>query len=128
MEIMDRCKEVWLSFGSNCGDRRKMIEDALSWAAEILFPAESSHIYETPELHGQGAPYLNAVLKGNTSLTMEELNQKLKKYELEAGRDSECRKLGKVPIDIDIVIWENTIIREKDFSSQFFQIGYTSIR
>ena len=32
--------------------------------------------------------------------------------------------IGVIPIDLDIVIWNNNIIREKDFNQKYFQIGW----
>lgn len=118
---------VWLSFGSNCGEREALISKAIKIIGESLKEVSFSDIYETPEIHGKGAPYLNAVMKGHTFKSFEIFNQELKEYEISEGRDSECRLRGLVPIDIDIVIWDSKVIRPKDFSASFFQLGYQNL-
>jgi len=120
--------EVWLSLGSNCGDRKKNVSDAMSWLPDALDSFACSDIYETPEIHGIGDPYYNAVIRGISSRGFYELNRLFKEYELSSGRDSASRERGDVPIDIDIVVWDKDIIRPKDFYHSFFQIGYMQIQ
>lgn len=118
---------VVLSFGSNCGDRSKNVEKALDWIKGISSGAVCSIIYETPEIHGIGAPYMNAVCRCHISYSLTQFLAITKEYETVNGRDSECRIRGEVPIDIDVVIWNDKIIRPKDYSCSFFQIGYKMI-
>lgn len=120
---------VILSIGSNCGDRRANVSQSLAWLStqEGVSIIQISDIYETPELHGVGNPYINGVVKINTLLGYDALQNRCKDYEISTGRDNECRAKGMVPIDIDIVIWNNEILRPKDYSCEFFQIGYDQI-
>ena len=119
--------EVWLSLGSNCDDRARNVEKASEWLPEVIESCICSHIYETPEIHGIGTPYYNAVVRGETKLDISELNRMLKEYEVLSGRDLSARERGEVPIDIDIVIWNKEIVRPKDYFHTFFQIGYSEI-
>lgn len=120
--------EVFLSFGSNYGDKKGNVEAALRWIGSLLDDTQSSDVYETPEVHGYGASYFNAVACGKTGLELEEFNRRLKVYERDCGRTDEARIRKEVPIDIDIVIWDGEIIRPVDFSREFFRIGYEDIR
>ena len=70
---------------------------------------------------------MNAVVSGKFEGTFDELDIILKNYEKEEGRDKQCRQRGEVPIDIDIVIAEETIIKEWDYRQKFFQIGFSEI-
>ena len=70
---------------------------------------------------------MNAVVSGKFEGTPDELDLILKNYEKEEGRDKQCRERGEVPIDIDIVIAEEAIIKEWDFRQKFFQIGFSEI-
>lgn len=116
-----------LSLGSNHGNRYANIEEAIAWCAGQLSDIRISSIYETPEIHGIGDPYMNAVVIGATCKSFEELTRETKEFERTHGRDAEARNRGEVPIDIDIVIWNEGITRPLDFSRQFFQIGYSEI-
>lgn len=121
-------KEIFLSVGSNYGDRRKNVEDALQWLSRLLRDFRDSSIYETRAVQGYGPSYFNAVVSGYTDIDYESLNRDLKSYETICGRTSEARMRNEVIIDIDIVIVDNEIIRPVDFSREFFQIGYKEIR
>lgn len=118
---------VILSFGSNFGDRKKNVADALKWFGTMASDCRFSSIYETPEVHGKGAAYMNAVALGTTSLDFGSLNKLAKTFELNNGRNDFHRSRGEVPIDIDVVMWDNETLRPKDFSCDFFQIGYREI-
>lgn len=118
---------VTVSFGSNYGDRRANVETALEWFKSIAFDIQSSSVYETPEVHGYGDLYMNAVAKGSLRLDHDTFNFLTKQYELDHGRNRERRCRGEVPIDIDIVVWNKILMRPKDFTSSFFQQGLNEI-
>lgn len=123
-------KHYVLSIGSNLEPREqriKGVEVALEWLRTKLMNVKASSVYETPEVHGIGTPYFNSVLAGDTPLELEELNEMLKEYELSHGRDAESRVRKIVPIDIDIVICDDRIIRPRDYAQDFFKIGYYEI-
>lgn len=119
--------EVVLGLGSNYGERRKNIISIISWLEGILLNMKKSRIYETPCALKSGRPYMNAVVLGDYTGTIVDLNQILKEKEIEFGRDDEGRSRGDVPIDIDIVIANGDIIKEWDYRQKFFQIGYQEI-
>lgn len=116
-----------ISLGSNCGDRTKNVREAANWIARLLQDTRCSDIYETPEIHGIGDPYMNAVIIGESSDDYDALNSSFKQYEILAGRDAGARSRGEVPIDIDIVIWNDNLLRNSDYSANFFQIGYLAL-
>lgn len=124
MECKELIHDVVLCAGSNIEPRGDNVSRSISWLLTILSDSEYSEIYETPEIHGIGAPYANAVIMGRTSMEMKNLDILLKRYETLSGRDEEARRKMEVPIDIDIVIWDGRIVRDKDFRQSFFQIGY----
>ncbi|MDE6637868.1 MAG: 2-amino-4-hydroxy-6-hydroxymethyldihydropteridine diphosphokinase [Muribaculaceae bacterium] len=118
---------VVFSIGSNCGDRLSNVQIGINWLSSILNDFESSHIYATPDCHGGYREYMNAVVKGITNLTPEHIEKQCKEFEIANGRDCKARAAGDVPLDIDLVIYEDVILRPKDFSREFFKIGYSSI-
>lgn len=119
---------VVVSVGSNCGDRAENVRGALEWLSAHIMDTRCSDIYETPEIHGKGSPYMNAVLVGSTPQDIAELNASFKKYELSQGRDADARAAGMVPIDVDIVVWNGEVIRPGDYAATFFKLGYGQLR
>lgn len=118
---------VVLSLGSNCGDRMANVREAAGWIVALLYNVRFSTLYETEEIHGAGSPYYNAVISGKCELSYERLNSELKQYEISRGRDDEARKMNIVPIDIDIVIWDDDVLRPSDYAHSFFQRGYRQL-
>lgn len=119
--------EVVVSLGTNDPPRCRRILEAIAAMRGLLLDCRVSDIYETPEIHGCGDPYMNAVLSGWTRMDQMELERFSKQYEVESGRDAFARKEGRVPIDVDIVIWDGTVVRPKDYAQSFFKIGYTAL-
>lgn len=119
--------EIVVSLGSNFGDRSRNVKAAMQWLKTLSEHYECSLIYETPEIHGKGAPYMNAVAAATTTLDYETLQHLMKNYERSCGRDEKHRVKGEVPIDIDIVVWNSEVVRPLDFSREFFKIGYAQI-
>lgn len=117
--------EVVLSVGSNCGSEN--VRTACEWLGKILDKPELSGLYQTPAVNGGMRDYVNAVVSGQTDLTVDALNARLKEYELMCGRDENSRRSGIVPVDIDIVIVDGKVIREWDFRQSFFRIGYSEL-
>lgn len=119
--------EVVLSIGSNCGDRYANVKAGIEWLAHIISNFKVSPIYATPDCLGSQKEYINAVAKGSSPLSTENLENLCKQYEASCGRDAYARTCNNVPIDIDLVIYGSKILRQRDFSREFFQIGYKLI-
>lgn len=119
-----------ISLGSNCGDKVSNVKTALEWlrSQNDIILLSSSHVYETPEIHGRSITYMNAVAEISFNRDSDIVNAELKKYEVLSGRSDECRKSGMVPIDIDIVVLNGKVLRPQDFNSHFFIIGYNEIK
>lgn len=120
-----------ISIGSNCGDRKALVEEALIWLKRLLIEPQSSSIYETPCAKNSGKPYMNAVISGiyqREGIDVKDyLENLLKDKEQKMGRTAQCREKGEVPIDMDIVILNGDIVRPWDYRQKFFQIGYQEI-
>lgn len=121
----NKLKSVVVCIGSNVNCQN--VRSAIAWLKHTLYFTDCSSIYSTPPVNEPGMPYDNAVVIGHTELSIDQLNNLFKDYELDEGRTPESRKLGIVPIDIDIVIYDNRVIREWDFRQNFFQIGFSEL-
>lgn len=119
--------KVVISLGSNSLDSNIMMQRAMVWLEENLLSFKCSKIYSTPPLNGIGRNYLNAVAIGETTCNQDEFNLMLKDYEKSSGRTPISKKTGVIPIDLDIIVFNEQILRSKDFSYDFFQIGYKQL-
>lgn len=118
---------IVISIGSNVAQRRARVEQAIAWIKTILEETECSDIYETAPLNGFGSNYVNAVVRGETELSLYGFIALTKEYERQQGRDDEARKRGEVVVDIDVVIADGEIIRLRDYNCYFFRKGYDSL-
>lgn len=100
-------KTVYLSLGSNVGDR----EANLRAAIDRLGPVRESPIYETEPVDylNQGW-FLNLVVELQTELFPRQLLTRTQKIERELGR---VRGIPKGPrtLDIDILLYGSSVIR-----------------
>lgn len=109
---------VYLSLGSNIGDRIGYIQQATSLLnlTDNITIIRTSAFYET-EPWGMSTKtwFVNAVIELKTSLSPEKLLDECKRIEKQLGR-SETEKNGYADrtIDIDILFYGKEIINEKD--------------
>ncbi len=104
---------VYLSFGSNLGDRQLNIERAVSLIREKGIITETvSPLYETEPLHNPGQPvFYNSCASAHTDLAPEECLKALKEAEKKLGRDMEAPRYTPRIIDIDLLYYDNIILK-----------------
>jgi 2-amino-4-hydroxy-6-hydroxymethyldihydropteridine diphosphokinase len=109
---------VYLSLGSNLGDREKNIAGAIAMLRErgVRVKRESS-LYETEPINVRDAGwFLNGAIEAETELTPAELMQVLLEIERALGRE---RKTQTIPglkesrtIDLDILMFGSKVVRQ----------------
>ena len=115
-------KKYVISIGSNSNDAFANVGKAIEYLCRILDEPRSSSVYTTPSIKKDGSIYTNAVVEGFSDLDFGAVNLLLKKYESDNGRIHDA--FSKVEIDLDIVIAGNEVVREKDYSRDYFTIGF----
>ena len=63
--------------------------------------------------------YLNQLAQGTTTLDEQQLNEWLKQTELSFGRTEQKRRLGIVPIDLDILEYDGIRRHLRDWERQY---------
>ena len=113
-----------LSIGTNHPDRDSRITDAIQWLTGTFRVQSCSEVYEMPAINGTDRPYLNAVAAIATDTCLPEFIDLLKCYEAQCGRTPQSKAAGVIPIDIDVIIWNDTIMRPREFAYDYFTKGY----
>lgn len=105
---------IYLSLGSNLGDREKNLETALSELEnEGIVILKKSSIYETAPWGYEKQPeFLNMAMEGLTLLGPYDLLKLIKEIESKMGRKKTI-KYGPRVIDIDIIFYNNIILKSK---------------
>jgi 2-amino-4-hydroxy-6-hydroxymethyldihydropteridine diphosphokinase len=105
-------KTVYLSLGSNIGDREAMLQSATAALGDAgVEVVRTSAVYETePQDLADQRWFLNIVAECRTELFPMQLLGRLKKIEAQLGRKRTVAK-GPRTIDIDIILYGNAIVR-----------------
>lgn len=108
--------EAYISFGTNLGDRKKNIEEALSLLQKNpgVKIEKTSSLYLTEPIGYVGQDYfLNGVIMIKTNLSPRELLSLCQQIENHMGRKRTI-PWGPRIIDLDILLYNNKIIEEDD--------------
>ena len=108
-------KRIFLSLGSNLGDRAANIQTALGHLNASGVPVSRlSPIYETEPTGFTDQPwFLNAVAEAHCTLLPQQLLQCVKKIEALMLRKPAVRNGPRV-IDIDILFYQSAVIHTRD--------------
>lgn len=112
--------------GSNSPDAKHKVSNAITWLQTMLTEYQCHGPYPT-EPYGAGAsdaPYFNAVITGHTCHTIEHLTSLFKNYETANGRVHGSSFPARIDIDIDLVVWNDTILRPADYAAPYFTEGF----
>ena len=105
---------VFLSLGSNLGDRLAFLSRAVRSLARDLRELRVSSVYETAPMYNTSQPrFLNIAVAGLTRLSPCRLLLRALDIERALGRDrSSAAPKGPRPIDIDLLLYGGRILSE----------------
>ena len=103
-----------IALGSNLGDSKSILENAIQSIRLIAIVTAVSSFYETKPVGGPEQPnYLNAVLIAESEISPEKLLEELQKIENSAGRVRDVR-WGARTLDLDLIA-AGDIVQVNDF-------------
>ncbi len=115
-----------ICLGGNTSDATLCMAGALDFILSLGVVKRSSGLYRTaPEYAGESEPYLNEVVELATSLPYKELQIRVKEYE--CGVRSRNKVCDLVNLDIDIVYWNDVVLRPKDSVAAYFLTGISKL-
>lgn len=112
-----------ISLGSNLeeADARKRLRNAMNFLETLGTILASTEIYRSPDIRDASKPlYSNAIVAMECRIEPDRLNGLLKEIERLAGR---VKGAAEVPVDLDIVCVNNSVVRPRDYSSAYFIKG-----
>ena len=95
--------QYFLSLGSNINAEANIIF-AIDQINKILTNTKYSSIHKTKAEGFEGDDFLNLVVAGDSELSFDKLNEKLKDIENESGRKRDVPKFSARTLDIDIIL------------------------
>lgn len=117
-----------ISIGSNA-NRTENIQKA----TQILQANYPGSRFSTPEITDpidlpEGAKaFLNLVGVVPTNLEKEEFIAQLKEIEEELGRDDDDDEEGIIPMDLDLIKWNDDVLKPRDFIRPYMVAGMEEI-
>jgi len=107
---------VYMSLGSNVGDRGEQLRRAISRIAEHGHVRSVSSFYETEPVEVSDQPwFLNCAVALETSEPPERLMAALLEIEREMGR-KRIRKKGPRNVDIDILLYADLVVNTPELT------------
>lgn len=124
---MTMWNNVILCLGSNtdCEANLKSAASLLrAYFGSIRF---SEAIYTEPIGLSDSGLFLNQVAVAGTNASLEEVRRAVKAMEKRLGRMSDSKQKGKIPIDIDLLLWNGTILKPADWEKEYVQLLFRSV-
>jgi 2-amino-4-hydroxy-6-hydroxymethyldihydropteridine diphosphokinase len=115
---MNQPKNIYISIGSNKGDKFKNLQNAVDLIHQKLgYVLSISRVYKTEALGFNGDAFFNACLIVETHLKPKTAMQVLLKIEKELGRTRDKSKgYESRIIDLDIIFFEDEVINTKSLT------------
>lgn len=105
---------VFFSLGSNLGNTYEYLNRAVVGLFETVGPViKISPVYASPALGFEGPDFHNCVVKLETALTAAQVLKKIQVIENALGRERDGAQYQSRTIDIDILLYNDTIINTK---------------
>jgi len=102
--------QVYLALGSNVGDSKKLIDDAIILLSAALSDIVRASFYTSKAVGYTDQPdFLNTAIRGETDLSPLDLLKFVKDIEQQVGRVYRFR-WGPREVDIDIIFYDNLIM------------------
>lgn len=103
--------EVYVSLGSNV-ERDRHVPAALGELGSLFGPLIVSSVYESEAVGFQGDPFYNLVLEFRSERPVQDIAKALSEIEILHGRTRECRKFAPRPLDLDLMLYGDLVLRE----------------
>ena len=113
--------DILIAIGTNViADRIRFVEVHLEQCFENV---RFTHTIPTEPIgeRFKGKQFFNAVMAGNTNMAMSEVEEQLKLIEQLAGNTLDKRNMGVVEADIDLLMYDDVKLHEKDWQRSYIK-------
>ena len=113
--------DILIAIGTNViADRIRFVEECLEQCFENV---RFTHTIPTEPIgeRFKGKQFFNAVMAGNTNMAMSEVEEQLKRIEQLAGNTLDQRNMGVVEADIDLLMYDDVKLHEKDWQRSYIK-------
>ncbi|WP_455621474.1 2-amino-4-hydroxy-6-hydroxymethyldihydropteridine diphosphokinase [Parabacteroides sp.] len=118
---------VLLCLGSNWDKEKNMERAAEMLRAHFVFIRFSQPVYTEPIDCSLSTTFLNRVAVLYSEESPARIKDVLKDIECRIGRKPEDKSCGRVPIDIDLLQWNDQILKAEDLTREYVLDGICSL-
>ena len=113
-----------ISLAANVEKKETTIAHALRLIESYCVILNQTPVYRSEAAgESQQPSYANALLQVETDQEYEELRRRFKSLEHDAGRTPASKERGIIPLDIDIISWNETLLKNKDMEYDYMKKG-----
>lgn len=113
--------DILIALGTNViADRIRFVETCLEQSFEDVRFTQTIPTEPIGERF-KGKQFFNAVMAGKTNLAMSEVEEQLKRIEQLAGNTLDKRNMGVVEADIDLLMYDDVKLHEKDWQRSYIK-------
>ena len=113
-----------ISLAANDEKKETTIAHALRLIESYCVILNQTPVYRSEAAgESQQPSYANALLQVETDQEYEELRRRFKSLEHDAGRTPASKESGIIPLDIDIISWNETLLKNKDMEYDYMKKG-----
>lgn len=117
-----------ISLASNDKDKQQIVSNMEETLSHHVTVIRQTPVYLTTAVGSAlQLEYANALMLVETEEDYESLRHRFKTYERQAGRTALSKLQGIVPLDIDIVSWNDVIIKQKDLQYEYMKEGLSML-
>lgn len=113
--------DILIAIGTNViADRIRFVEECLEQCFENV---RFTHTIPTEPIgeRFKGKQFYNAVMAGKTFMARNEVVEQLKRIEQLAGNTQDKRNIGVVEADIDLLMYDDEKLHEKDWQRPYIK-------
>ena len=122
----NRMHKIILALGSN-HEAKVNIELAFNLLSKSIKIIQSTPSYDNVSTEFPISIFTNKILVCETELSYEKLNKELKRIETECGRNNYAKTTGIIPLDIDILLYDNDRYHINDWDKPYIKYLLTFI-
>ncbi|MBC8619332.1 2-amino-4-hydroxy-6-hydroxymethyldihydropteridine diphosphokinase [Parabacteroides faecis] len=114
---------IILSLGSNTDQERNIADAGHLLDSSFVSISFSVPVYTVPINISCSGHFLNQVAIAFTEEGPDEVNYRLKQIERQLRRTPEGNATGVIPIDIDLLQWNDLILKPEDLQRDYVKAG-----
>ena len=99
---------VYLSIGSNI-EREHNVRSSVNQLKKLFGPLILSSVYRSRAVGFEGEDFYNMVVGFDTTLSLDDIHEHLHRIEREHGRQRGMEKFSARPLDIDLLLFGDTV-------------------